>query len=740
MTGFSWPLASRSHSRVSSMPLFRWFLMLSFLVGPNLFAQLPVARLLQLSPPGGKSGGTVEITVSGTGLEELKALLFSHPGLQASYRQSNRFEVTIPASVPPGNYEVRAVGRLGISNPRIFAVGVLSEMAKAKHTAEAPQKVTLESTISGQTDAATVDYFRFPAKQGQRVLVRCDTRALDSKLEPVLALRDGTGREVSRDRQRGLLDYTIPADGDFTVQLHDATYRGGAEYFYRLSIGTFPQIDHAQALGRGADGQTKFALFGRNLPGSKPVEAKATPAIERIEIDLNAGSAGLNTPLSAMPAQVGLDLFEYRARNERGVSEAVLLRFPIGEIVNEMEPNNSPAKAQELKAPCEVSGTLGGHGDRDWFRFVAKKGDVFWIEVIAHRLGQATDPFVLVQQVTTNGAVDVLELNDGDANVGGTECNTAHRDPVGRFEAKQDGAYLLHLRDLFSQPAKNPALVYQLIIRRAAPDFRLAAIPVSPLPINKDAKNIPQTTPTLRRGETLPIRVMALRRDGFDGAIELTASNLPPGVFSPPARIEAGKNSALLFLRANADGAPTNGVFHLAGHGTVAGGNVIRTASIAGLTWNVGDPAADAVTSRASAAGVVSVMDETMPLRVELAEAKPLTATAGAKLKIPLRVLREGEFTSVVKLKAVGAPALDSAKEFDLDPKATNAVYELDLAAQKVAAGRYTFALQGLATGKPMKPGKDGKKTPGKDVTFTLYSMPLELLVTAAPKTNAPAK
>ena len=232
-----------------------------------------------------------------------------------------QFKVTIGKEVPPGIYDVRVIGKNGISNPRAFGVGVLNEVMESKNSSDSPQTVALESTVNGRVEANAIDYFRFEAKAGQRVLVCCDARAIDSKLEPVLTLSDRAGHEVSRSRSGGLLDYAPGADGEFTVHLHDVTYRGGAEFFYRLSIGTFPHIDYVVPL-TGGD-KSRFAVFGRNLPGGKVIEEKP-PRLERIEVELAQTDPALSHPLATMPAQAGLDLWEYRVRNERGVSQPVL--------------------------------------------------------------------------------------------------------------------------------------------------------------------------------------------------------------------------------------------------------------------------------------------------------------------------------------------------------------------------------------------------------------------------------
>src|SRR6266567_3411127 len=94
----------------------------------SLLAQLPVARLLTVFPPGGKVGSQFEISLTGVDLDEANQLHFSHPGITAKLKvgetnglpEANKFLVTIATNVTPGVYEARVVGRFGISNPRSF--------------------------------------------------------------------------------------------------------------------------------------------------------------------------------------------------------------------------------------------------------------------------------------------------------------------------------------------------------------------------------------------------------------------------------------------------------------------------------------------------------------------------------------------------------------------------------------------------------------------------------------------
>src|SRR5437899_182030 len=101
----------------------------------SLLAQLPVARLLTLFPPGGKSGSQFEVSLTGLDLDEANQLHFSQPGITAKQKKDqsngaaepNKFVVTIASNTPPGIYEARVVGRFGISNPRSFVVSDLPE-------------------------------------------------------------------------------------------------------------------------------------------------------------------------------------------------------------------------------------------------------------------------------------------------------------------------------------------------------------------------------------------------------------------------------------------------------------------------------------------------------------------------------------------------------------------------------------------------------------------------------------
>ncbi len=686
-------------------------------------AQLPLTRLTLLFPPGGQAGTTFEVVATATDLDETNQLYFSHTNITAKQRVSektgepdrNRFLVTIGAQVPPGSYEARVVSRFGASNPRAFVVGNLAEITSptTNHTVESATEVTLGTIINGRADANAVDYFQFNAKKGQRVLVECLAKDIDSRLEDTLILYDAGGRELERQRRGGLLDFIAPADGRFVLGVSDFIYRGGEEYFYRLTVGAGPHLDFIFPPSGLPGTKGQYTLYGRNLPGGvaanglsldgKPLEQLT------VEIELPADPASRRNPpteLARRPAEAVLDGVEYRLNTGNAVSSPVLLSFATATVVREQEPNSQADQAQKVTVPCEFVGQFYPAGDRDWLKFEAKKGEVYWIEVFSQRLDLPTAPFALVQRVTRNDqgeeqASDVTELYGSDANIGGQEFNTATRDPAGRFEVKEDGLYRLRVSDLFNRYESNPGFVYRLSLRRETPDFRLVALPQAPPPVNKDAKEATLWTPLLRRGETVPIKVLAFRRDNFAGEIQLSVEGLPRGVRFAGGKIETNKNSGLLFLTAADDAESWFGPVIVVGKARLGDLECVREASAGTISWTVPDYNNEAVRPRLTRELVLAVSGvESAPITIEPVENRVWEAVAGTKLQIPLQLTRRGVFNETLKLKATGVAGLDGLKELAVDDKTNAAALEIDLGQQKLSAGAYTFYLHTQTKGK----------------------------------------
>ncbi|MBW3543925.1 MAG: PPC domain-containing protein, partial [Planctomycetes bacterium] len=386
-------------------------------------AQLPQTRLYSLFPAGGKAGATVEVQVTrGDDIDELQRLIFSHPGIKAEPKMqeengekkpvANTFVVTIDGGVPPGFYELRAVGRFGLSNPRRFEVGKREEVPEAEpnNEREQAQALPLNQVINGQAGGgADVDWFKLAGKAGQRVVLTARAARLDSRMEGVIWLFNASGdllgysdNQIRRDPDP-LLDITLPADGEYFVKLHDTDFRGGSDYFYRLLASTAPHIDFIMPPAGAAGTTADYTLYGRNLPGGQPAGVTADGAeLQKLAVKIALpAQPTLDAQVAAMPVEAGMDGISYSLDSPEGTSNPVMLYFATAPVVLETEPNNEPAQAQKVTVPVEIAGQSQQPADVDVYQFDAKAGEVLYVEVFGQRVGTTLDPYLVVEQVTT---------------------------------------------------------------------------------------------------------------------------------------------------------------------------------------------------------------------------------------------------------------------------------------------------------------------------------------------------
>jgi hypothetical protein len=263
---------------------------------------------------------------------------------------------------------------------------------------------------------------------------------------------------------------------------------------------------------------------------------------------------------------------------------------------------------------------------------------------------------------------------------------------------KEGGTYRALIRDLFNRMSSDARHVYRLAIRKERADFQLAALPQ--LASNKKEREVTPWNSVLRRGETLPVRVLTLRRDGFSGEIALTAEGCPPEIAVTTTKIESGKNSALLFFTASESASNWSGNIRIIGKAKHGEAEIVREAVGGTSLWRVEDYNTEAADARLAAEVTLAVAPEPVPVSIAMAATNTPEATAGTKLQIPLVLARHGDFTEKLKLKIAGAAAVDAVKEIEVDSKATNATFEIDLAQAKLPAGTYVLYFQTQTKGK----------------------------------------
>ncbi|MEZ6121851.1 MAG: PPC domain-containing protein [Planctomycetaceae bacterium] len=622
---------------------------------------LPVPRLLTMLPMGAQAGTSVDVTIGGDFLEDIEELLFSHPGITAVPKadaaglpMSGQFVVTIAADCPPGLHEARTISRLGVSSSRVFTVGTLPETLReaANTSLETATAVNVNSVCNAVMTQQNVDFYRFDAKKDQRIIIDCAATGIDSKLKAVLIVADAAGNDLQVQRRGGAIDFTVPEDGGYVVKVHDLTFKGGSPYFYRLAV----------------------------------------------------QEVGADDPILRLPATQSVSSFSWPPADTAALGS---------EMVAEAEPNNQHSEAQKISLPCSISGRFFPAADVDVFEFTATKGDVWWVEVASERLGRPTDPAIVVQHVIGSGETeqrtDVAELSDIASPIkissngyayDGPPYNAGSSDIIGKLEIKEDGVHRLRLSDLFGGTRTDPDNIYRLIIRRAVPDFAIVGWALH-MELRNGDRNALSKPLALRNGGAMPIEVVAVRRDGFDGDIELSLDDLPEGVTATGLKIPAGKSRGIVVVSA-AENAPRGfSIARFSGRARINEQDVIRPGQLASMAWPIPDASQEIPAPRLLMDIPVSVCgSEGAPISLAVAEDKVWEVKEGEKLTLPLKSVRRCEFSGPkMSLKTMGE-GFESNPAFDAPLDADSSEVTLDLEKLKTKAGEYTIAFYGGAVAK----------------------------------------
>ncbi len=422
-------------------------------------------------------------------------------------------QVTLATNADPGDRDLRLETPGGLSNPLIFRVGQLPEFSRPAAKAINPDlnnllerlgkkpatntasetSITLPAVVNGQIMPGGVDWYRFQARKGQRLVVAVSARELIPYLadavpgwfQAAVSLHDAQGKELNYAdhfwfHPDPVLSCEIPKDGIYLVQVRDSLYRGREDFVYRIALGELPLVTGIFPLGGPVGAPTPVELTGWNLPVTNLTEDAA---------GRKPGIYPLSTPA-----------------DEQICNHQPFALDTLPECL-EQEPNDSRETAQAVTLPVIVNGRIDHPGDWDVFRFGGRTGDPVVAEIYARRLDSPLDSVLKL----TDAAGKQLAFND-DHEDKGSGLNTHHADSYISTVLPTNGTFYLWLGD--AQHKGGPEYSYRLRISPPQPDFALRVVPSSL---------------SVRAGGSFPLTVYALRKDGFTNQITLVLDGAPAG-------------------------------------------------------------------------------------------------------------------------------------------------------------------------------------------------------------------
>ncbi|MFM7159230.1 MAG: hypothetical protein ACKO3P_02545, partial [Planctomycetaceae bacterium] len=662
-----------------------------------------------------------------------------------------RFRVELPGDTPPGFYDLWLRGSEGVSNVRTFVVGLLPELAEPTPSGEIPDNqspasatpVPLDAVVNGRFErAADVDWFRFTARQGQRVVLEVAAERIDSLSRPVLELFDSQQRRLGVSRgyfgTDPLIDCLLPAPGDYWVKLSELVAAGGPEHYYRLSLDTRPRVVAVYPPFVSQTQPAPVTLLGWNLAASAAVSpaAAASSVLEQVQRPdpRFESTAGLETllfhpPAVAVPSVSRFPPARWQPAQAGVIAAAKLWTLPASStpvvplwvedpVVLDAGRNHTAGTAQELTLPALVAGQLTGPDEQDHYSFSAQRGEAWYFEAFGQRLGSPVDlRLALLAPASAQPDapwVEQLQLGDQLSETG-EAFPLGHLDPSGRWVCPASGRYVLSVANLAATSRPDPRRIYALRVHREEPGFQLVALP----------RGSAAGAINAERNGRFPVDLLLTRQPGTTQPVRVAPRNLPAGVEFPEVWLgaEIDRGVGVLTLTPAHDGQP----FDLELEATLAtGGQVLTVPVIPGAVVRPGRPHGwGRLVSRCPVVQVGQARAQLHvsahePLEHHLYGRLPVRHSPGGIVDFALEIDRFGvTHSAATRLSFEGLPPQFSPQAVVLVPGQNKGALSL-LLPTTLPVGPYSFVIKAETT----VPNEAGQAVP-----VTLYSPPVTVQV-----------
>ena len=361
---------------------------------------IPGPRVLAARPAAGRRGQTARVEFIGIGLVSGTDKL-----------ESITREVAFPNDSIADRFDYRLETPHGAAPDFPLLLSDLDERVEQDHPAGQPESldgpagVTGDLRRRGEGDAYTCTW-----RKGDLWAIAATARPIGATIDPLMVIRDGAGKELARagDAPGSLeceLEFSVPADGVYTVSVSDVAGRGGSRTAgYRLAIerarADFRLQTKIQRLsipleGRGElpisvirrggfQGPIELTLAG--LPGGVTAEGSLQIPADKSEIVVHLASAADAAATASVIKIRGTTQW-----HEASLSHRVLAPAP-GNLAPRSADESRIGRlvvATTLKPVCKVEPVVKDGGQ------LVHRGTTFPAEIDVQRLNGFDGPVVL---------------------------------------------------------------------------------------------------------------------------------------------------------------------------------------------------------------------------------------------------------------------------------------------------------------------------------------------------------
>lgn len=352
-------------------------------------AGLPAApQLATTSLRGLQIGHTTRLVLTGKNLGPNPLVVAPLSGIQSKVVAGSNagkltVDITLAETAPAGLFPIRVSTVGGLSNPLTVAVDRLPQRPVDTASSTAPSQLPV--ALSGMITGAQISRGHVRAKAGQRLVADVEARRLGSGCEPVVEIKNSLGTPLAIEWSKVPLkgdtraEVTVPADGIYTIEIHDLSFKAPGNSPFRVKIGDLALVDAVFPPAATAGGEIRVTPIGTGL--SK---------ITTLAVDLRK----INSQTGALVST---------SRSAGLLGPAPVLRVTRGtEVVEPEKPGTviDSRFSDKLQAPLTISGRISKPREIDRYALDVTPGQKLRFSV----LGRAIDsPIDAELKILVNG-------------------------------------------------------------------------------------------------------------------------------------------------------------------------------------------------------------------------------------------------------------------------------------------------------------------------------------------------